>query len=84
VPISIRAGIHSGDAVRDLDDFYGHTVTVASRVAALAHGGEVLATRVVGELTRGRPFSWGQARIIALKGITEPYEILPLLRAPGN
>jgi class 3 adenylate cyclase len=78
VPISIRAGIHSGDAVRDVDDFYGHTVAVASRVAALARGGEILATRVVGELTRGRPFSWGQARTFELKGIKEPYEVVPL------
>jgi class 3 adenylate cyclase len=79
VPISIRAGINSGDAVRDVDDFYGHTVRVASRVAAAASGGEVLATRVVGELTRGRVFTWGPPRILELKGIKEPYEVRPLM-----
>jgi class 3 adenylate cyclase len=79
VAISIRAGIYSGDAVRDVDDFYGHTVTVAARVAAAAIGGEVLATQVVGELTRGRPFSWGPPRILQLKGIKEPCEVRPLM-----
>ncbi|MGI9606381.1 MAG: nuclear transport factor 2 family protein [Acidimicrobiales bacterium] len=81
--LSVRAGIHTGDAVRDLNDFYGHTVTVAARVASAAAGGEVLATRVVRELTRGRDFAWGASRTIDLKGVEEPYEVLPL-EAVGN
>ena len=76
--LAVRAGIHTGDAVRDLNDFYGHTVTVAARVAALANGGEILATRVVRDLTRGRDFSWGPVRTVELKGVTEPYEVMAL------
>ena len=79
--LSIRAGIHTGDAMRDLNDFYGHTVNVAARVAGIAAGGEVLATRVVREITRGRGFSWGDPRTVELKGVSEPYEVLSLVSA---
>jgi class 3 adenylate cyclase len=77
--IRIRAGLHSGDAVRDLDDFYGHAVTVAARVAALAHGGEILVTRVVRELAHGASFEFGAARVTELKGLDGHYEVIPVL-----
>jgi class 3 adenylate cyclase len=76
--IRVRAGIHSGDAVRDVDDFYGHAVTVAARIAALARGGEILVTRVVQELVRGRPFSFGSQRVESLKGIEGEIELAPI------
>jgi class 3 adenylate cyclase len=77
--IRIRTGLHSGDAVRDLDDFYGHAVTVAARVAALAHGGEILVTRVVRELAHGAGFEFGTARVTELKGLDGTYEVIPVL-----
>ena len=73
--LRVRAGVHSGDAVRDIDDFFGHAVTVAARVAALAHGGEILTTRVVQELVRGGPFAFSNARMAELKGIDGEIEI---------
>lgn len=73
--LRVRAGLHSGDAVRDVDDFFGHAVTVAARVAALAHGGEILATRVVRELVRGGQFEFSDARMAVLKGIDGEIEI---------
>ena len=33
-PISVRIGIHAGDAVRETDDFFGNTVNYAARVAS--------------------------------------------------
>lgn len=74
-PVRLRAGIHTGHAVRDLDDFYGHSVTVAARVAALAQGGEILVTGVVRRLVRGRPFKFDHVRMEPLKGIEEPVEV---------
>jgi class 3 adenylate cyclase len=74
-PVQLRAGIHSGDVVRDVDDFYGHAVTVAARVAALAQGGEILVTGVVRELVRGGPFRFDHLRMEPLKGIAEPVEV---------
>lgn len=46
--IRVSAGLNSGDAIREGDDFFGHTVNVASRIADRASGGQVL----VSEATR--------------------------------
>lgn len=47
---AIRAsiGLNSGGAIREGDDFFGHTVNVASRIADRASGGQVL----ISEATR--------------------------------
>lgn len=81
-PVRLRAGIHSGDAIRDVDDFYGHAVTVAARVASIASGGEVLVTRVVRELVQGGPFRFDHVRTEALKGIHEPVEVARVVPLP--
>jgi class 3 adenylate cyclase len=82
-PIRIRAGINSGDALRDVDDFYGHAVTVAARVASLARGGEILVTHVVRELVRGGPFTFDDVRPEMLKGIDMAVEVAALVAPSG-
>lgn len=42
--LAVRAGMHSGPAVGRDGDWFGATVNIAARVAALAGGGEVLLT----------------------------------------
>jgi class 3 adenylate cyclase len=74
--LRLRVGLHSGDVIRDMDDFYGHSVTVAARVASLAQGGEVLATRLVGDLAERGSFSFGPVRTVVLKGIADPVEVV--------
>ena len=46
--IQVSAGLNSGSAIREGDDFFGHTVNVASRIADRASGGQVF----VSEQTR--------------------------------
>ena len=41
-PIRVRIGVHTGDALREADHFFGTTVHYAARVASHALGGEVL------------------------------------------
>jgi class 3 adenylate cyclase len=53
LPVRIRAGLHSGEAIKQDDDFYGRTVVIAARISALALGGEVLASDLVYALARG-------------------------------
>lgn len=79
-PVRVRVGINTGDAVRDREDFFGHAVTVAARVAAHALGGEVLATDVVVGLVAGADrFRFGDAQTAQLKGLSDPYVVRPLL-----
>jgi|SRR6266545_2427241 len=37
--VRTRAGVHAGEAVTAADDFFGHSVTMAARVASAADGG---------------------------------------------
>jgi class 3 adenylate cyclase len=50
-PISLRIGLHTGEAMREEADFYGKNVVLAARIADEAHGGEILASSVVKQLT---------------------------------
>ncbi|MBI2706641.1 MAG: YHS domain-containing protein [Actinobacteria bacterium] len=45
----VRAGVHHGPAVTHACDFFGTTVNVAARVAALARPGEMLTSRVIAD-----------------------------------
>ena len=47
-----RAGLHHGSAVERDGDYIGAAVNLAARVAAQAHGGQVLATRRVAAAAR--------------------------------
>lgn len=46
---AVRAGMHRGPAVRRRDDWFGATINVASRVAALAEPHQVLLTEATRE-----------------------------------
>ncbi|MBI5507274.1 MAG: protein kinase [Deltaproteobacteria bacterium] len=40
--ITIRIGLHSGDAIVEKQDVFGNTVNVAARIAARSEGGQIL------------------------------------------
>jgi class 3 adenylate cyclase len=50
-PIHVRMGLHTGEVLKDADDFFGKHVILASRIAAKARGGEILASSLLKELT---------------------------------
>jgi class 3 adenylate cyclase len=50
-PIRVRIGLHTGEAIREADKFFGKTVILAARIAAQAQGGEILVSSLVKELT---------------------------------
>jgi class 3 adenylate cyclase len=69
-PIRVRIGVHTGDAIKGAERFYGTTVHYAARVASQAIGGEVLASSAVHELVRsGADFTFHPGREVELKGI---------------
>ena len=49
-PVRVRIGLHTGEAIRQDSDYYGKHVVVAARIAAHAHGDEILASSVVKHL----------------------------------
>ena len=68
----VRIGVHASDATQVGGNFRGKGVHEAARIAALAEGSEVLAS----QQTAGTHFSVSEPRIVNLKGITEPMEIV--------
>ena len=71
VPIRVRIGIHTGDAIKEAEHFYGTTVHYAARVASHALGGEVLVSSAVRELVLGSTpdVTFLEVREVELKGI---------------
>jgi class 3 adenylate cyclase len=83
-PVRVRIGINTGDAIHEREDFFGHAVIVASRVAAQALGGEVLATDLTAGLVAGAGFDFGPPRSASLKGLAGEYTVRPLLLATST
>ena len=52
-PIAVHIGVHTGDAVEEGDDYLGHTVIVASRLADAAGAGEILVSSLSEQLVQG-------------------------------
>jgi class 3 adenylate cyclase len=69
----VRIGLHASDATQVGTNFRGKGVHEAARIAALAGGGEILAST---DTVAGTRFSFGGARSEILKGITEPVEVV--------
>ena len=65
-------GMHSGEVVRDGDDYLGGAVIIASRLTDAAQQDEILVSSVVRELAAGvREFTFEAPREVTLKGVAE-------------
>jgi class 3 adenylate cyclase len=69
-PIAVHIGVHTGDAVEEGDDYLGHTVIVASRLADAAGAGEILVSSLSEQLVQGSgEFTFDGLRETRLKGL---------------
>ncbi len=72
-PLRVRIGIHTGEAIREGEDFYGRSVTLAARLGDQAAGGEILASSIVRDLAGGvDDIGFEDAGEFQLKGIRGP------------
>jgi class 3 adenylate cyclase/tetratricopeptide (TPR) repeat protein len=70
-PIRVRMGLHTGEAIRERDDFFGRNVVLAARIAAQAHGGEILVSSLLRDLTESAgDVAFGEPRELDLKGLS--------------
>jgi class 3 adenylate cyclase len=75
-PIRVRIGLHTGEVLKDENDFYGKNVVLAARIAEQARGGEILASAVVRELAQsGGDIAFDEQREVQLKGLAGSYRI---------
>lgn len=74
--LRVRIGLHTGEPVRDADDFYGKAVNLAARIAAEARGSEILVSSLVRELTESAgEFTFGGPTDAELKGLSGMYRL---------
>ena len=79
VPIQVRMGLHTGEMIKEGDDFFGKHVILAARIAAQADGGEILVSSLLRELTAsGGDIDFGEPRSVELKGLAGVQEMFPI------
>ncbi len=69
----VRIGVHASQATQVAQQFRGKGVHEAARIAALAEGGEILASR---ETTAESRYDVSEPRAVTLKGIAEQMEVV--------
>ncbi len=78
-PVRVRMGLHTGEVIKDGDDFFGIHVNLAARVASKATGGEILASSLLKELTAsGGDIAYGDPRTVEFKGIEGQHQVWPV------
>lgn len=74
--IRVRIGLHTGEALRDADKFFGKTVILAARIASEASGGEILVSSLLKQLTESTgDIDFGEPREIQPKGIATTVDV---------
>jgi class 3 adenylate cyclase len=71
---AVRIGVHAAEATRRGQDYSGGEVHKAARIAALAKGGEILASMDTASVVDGE-FRVSEPRAVTVKGIADPIQV---------
>ena len=87
--VRVRMGLHTGTPSRGPEGYVGVDVHRGARVAALAHGGQILASPTTAALVDGATMlDLGLHRLKDFEGVTRLYQLgteaFPPLRTPGS
>ncbi len=75
-PIRVRIGLHVGETINESADFFGKAVILAARIAALAHGGEILVSATLRDLTESAgDLRFAEVGEVQLKGLAGTHRI---------
>jgi class 3 adenylate cyclase len=72
----VRIGLHASGAAQVGRSFRGKGVHEAARIAALAEGGEILASKAT--VGSESPYPASEPRTVTLKGISEPVDVVSI------
>jgi len=76
LPVRVRIGVHTGEAIQHNGDFYGKSVILAARIADRAQGGEILVSSLVEQLVEpSGELRFRDAGEAELKGLSEPQHL---------
>lgn len=77
--VRVRMGLHSGEVIKEGEDFFGRNVILAARVAAQATGGEILVSSVLKALVESAgDLAFDEPRSAELKGLSGTHLMHPL------
>jgi class 3 adenylate cyclase/ketosteroid isomerase-like protein len=80
--VRVRIGLHTGEPVREGNDFYGKSVILASRIAGEASGGEILVSALLRDLTESAgDIRFDAGRQVVLKGLAGIHQVYPVYLA---
>ncbi len=75
----VRIGLHTGEPVKENNDFYGTQVTQAARIGNEARGGEILVSALLRELTESAgDLAFDEGREVELKGLSGTQRVFPV------
>jgi len=75
-PIRVRIGLHTGEPIKEGDDFFGKHVNLAARIAGQASGGEVLVSSLLKDLAdSGGDIVFGEGQEVELKGLSGKHRV---------
>jgi class 3 adenylate cyclase len=82
--VRVRIGLHTGEVLKDQDDFFGRNVVLAARIGAAAQGGEILVSSVLKSLVESTG-SWAfeDERDLELKGLAGTHRVFALRQEPA-
>jgi class 3 adenylate cyclase len=73
--IRVRIGLNAGEPIAEEEDLFGTAVIMAARIAAMAEGGEIVASDVVRQLVAGKGFLFSDRGNVALRGFDDPVRL---------
>jgi class 3 adenylate cyclase len=83
LPLRVRIGINTGEAIQRKGDFYGKSVILAARIAAQAQGGEILVSSLVEQLVSpSGDLRFKDAGEAELKGLTGRQQLFRVAWGP--
>lgn len=74
-PLRIRIGLNVGEPIAEAEDLFGTVVIMAARIAAIAAGGEILASEAVRQVVAGKGFLLADRGETALRGFEDPVRL---------
>src|SRR5262245_23405334 len=80
--LRVRMGLHTGTAEGRDGDFYGSSVNQAARLMSVAHGGQIVCSRVTADLARPAAPSGVQLvdlGVHRLRDLSEPVEVVQVI-----
>ena len=74
--LRVRIGVHTGETIREADDFFGKAVIIAARIASEARGSEILVSALVKELVESsREFGFEGPTPVELRGVRAVHDL---------